>query len=163
MHPAVVVEGSRSALAATALAWLAGAAVLSLHGYLWRWRFCRTACPIGVYYTFVQTEHAARFDIHFEEHRAPCRDCGACDEICPVELEPRRLHLPIVGRGGLSFDGFPARHHCLACGDCVQACEIALRKRPTERVPLRLGFAKKVRLSDDRDAPDAPRSEVLRP
>jgi ferredoxin-type protein NapH len=121
---------------AVALAlWLAAAALVWLHGRFWRWSFCRRYCPIGLYYSAVQTDHS--FAVHFDPAR--CIDCDACARVCPVELDARALALPVQDLGGLALDGLPGAHHCLVCGDCVRACELVLRKRALARLPLVLG------------------------
>jgi polyferredoxin len=116
--------------------WAALTAAFVVFGFTWRWDFCRRACPIGLYYSIVQTSH--RFGIHFDAAR--CIDCGKCAAICPVALEPRDLARPVENLGGLAVDGMPARHHCLTCGDCVRACELVLKQRPREEIPLKLGL-----------------------
>ena len=58
---------------------------------------------------------------------------------CPVDLDPTNLHKRIDGSGGLAFDGFAGRNHCLSCGDCVQACEL-VSAHPSRQVALELGF-----------------------
>jgi polyferredoxin len=120
-------------------AWLALATAIVLFGRRWRWAFCRRVCPIGIYYSAVQTRHG--FGVCFDAR--DCTDCGACARICPVQLDPRDLSAKVQGLGGLALDDMPARHHCLTCGDCVRACELVLRKRALPRLPLHLGRAKR--------------------
>jgi len=113
------------ALAFAALASVTLAAVV--HARWWRWQFCRQVCPIGLYYSVVQT--TALIGIDFDRD-APCTDCKACEIICPVQLDPRHLEDPIPSPGGLAFDGLAAANHCLHCGDCVEICEHQTRKTP---------------------------------
>lgn len=123
-----------------ALSW-GGVGVLSLlayvHGRFWRWAFCRTTCPIGLYYSFVAP--ARWYGVTFP-HAESCIECSLCDNVCPVDLAPRRLADPIPSRGGLSVADAPGRNHCLECGDCVRACEWVIAQKGGGPVPLRLGF-----------------------
>ncbi len=122
----------------------AGAAAIALtlvcyaHGRWWRWRFCMTTCPIGLYYSFVSPAHW--FGVHFRNEAETCIDCDACDNVCPVELAPRDLFAPTGERPGISIAEAPGRNHCLECGDCVRACEWIIARSGEEPVPLLLGF-----------------------
>ena len=136
VSPRVFVAGSPRAVAAT----LAGVAALSaavyLHGRYWRWRFCEGFCPIGIYYSAVQTGHG--FGIHFDAAMHTCKECDSCQLVCPVGLDPRDLMRPKNDIGGIAIDGFAGQNHCLTCGECVRACEHQFRKEGRALVPLRL-------------------------
>ena len=80
------------------------AAAVYLHGRYWRWRFCAGYCPIGIYYSAVQTGHT--FGIQFDEARDTCKDCDSCKLVCPVGLDPRHLEAPKDDIGGVAIDGF---------------------------------------------------------
>ncbi|MBY0275556.1 hypothetical protein K2Z84_09445 [Candidatus Binatia bacterium] len=123
--PASVLAWPAAAFAMSAVSTVAAAAVL--HGRRWRWGFCRGFCPIGLYYSVVET--GAPFGIDFDSAGA-CIDCGACDTICPVHLEPRTLEAEVPAPGGLAFDGLPGLNHCLHCGLCVEVCELVTQKQP---------------------------------
>ena len=120
----------------TFLAWPAGgfaaglvltvATLAVLHGRMWRWGFCRGFCPIGLYYSVVET--GAPFGIDFDPNGV-CIDCDGCDTICPVQLAPRTLEAEVPAPGGLAFDGMPGLNHCLHCGLCVEVCELVTQKR----------------------------------
>jgi polyferredoxin len=135
VSPQVFVAGSLRARLLAGAALLGLSVVVYLHGRYGAWRFCQQLCPIGLYYSAVQTGH--RFGIHFD--RAQCTDCDACAHICPVDLDPRDLGALRSGIGGLALDEMPARNHCLSCGDCVRACELTSRKREVGPIALRLG------------------------
>lgn len=135
VSPRVFVEGSVRAIAVTVLGFVALSGLVYLHGRYVRWKFCKDYCPIGIYYSAVQTDHG--FGIHFDEPKGTCKDCNACSTICPVDLHPRDLNRPKDGLGGFALDGFPETNHCLTCGACVRACEDIFRKDPS-LVPLRL-------------------------
>ena len=137
VSPRVLVEGSASAVGRTLAALAAATAAIHLHGRRWRWRFCKETCPIGVYYSAVQTKHA--FGIHFDALSEMCQACDNCSAVCPVGLEPRDLTRPLEGLGGIALDGFPERNHCLTCGDCVQACELVFVRKGRDLAPLTLG------------------------
>lgn len=134
----VLWSGSPQALA---IAWgtlVTGAALTYVHGRWWRWEFCKSACPIGLYYTFVSP--ARWFGVHFRNQQSTCIECDLCDHVCPVDLKPRDLMAPTGERPGLNIADAPGRNHCLECGDCVRACEWIIAKRGEEPVPLLMSF-----------------------
>ncbi len=138
VDPRVFVLGSGRALL---LAWstlILGVVLSWAHGRWWRWEFCKSTCPIGLYYSFVSP--ARWFGVHFRNELDTCIDCNACDNVCPVDLRPRDLMAPAGPRPGLSVADAPGRNHCLECGDCVRACEFMIEKAGEEPVPLLLGF-----------------------
>lgn len=137
--PRVFVEGTPRAIAVAAGGLLALAGVVYAHGRYSRWAFCKSYCPIGIYYSAVQTEHG--FGIHFDD--SACKGCDVCTLACPVGLTPRDLEIPINDLGGIGLDGFPSRNHCLSCGDCVRACEHVVHANGPGSAPLRLGFQAK--------------------
>jgi polyferredoxin len=139
VSPRAFVEGGWGSLAATWGAWAALTGATFLHGRHWRWSFCRKACPIGIYYSVVAFEKPLQ--IVFEQDLGTCKDCRACDLICPVHLDPRRLEAPVEWPGGLAIDCLPGHQHCLRCGDCVKACEHVFRREPETPVPLHFGHA----------------------
>lgn len=117
---------------AAAVAWGAVASVAAaavFHARRFRWNFCRKLCPIGLYYSAVQSNAVVGLD--FDRGRA-CTDCGACMTICPVHLDPRHLEREIPTPGGLGFDGLPGANHCLHCGACVEICEHVTRAAPRD-------------------------------
>lgn len=107
-------------------------------GRFWRWEFCKSTCPIGLYYSFVSP--AKWFGIHFRNQAESCIECNACDHVCPVDLNPRDLMAPSGPRPGLSLADAPGRNHCLECGDCVRACEWMIERGGEGPVPLLIGF-----------------------
>jgi ferredoxin len=65
--------------------------------------FCQTFCPLGAIYGLL-----ARLSIFRMRLVADlCIHCGACDKVCPVDLDVRREV------------GGP---ECISCGDCRRAC-----------------------------------------
>ena len=132
VSPRVVLSGDYTAIAVAVAATLATAAAAILHGRYWRWSFCRKVCPIGLYYSVVQT--TSLIGIDFDE-TAHCTECKACEKICPAELDPRHLDHLLPSPGGLAFDDLPAANHCLHCGECIEICEHQTRKTP-DRAPM---------------------------
>lgn len=140
---------------ALALAWgalLAGVAAAYAHGRWWRWNFCMSTCPIGLYYSFVSP--ARWYGVHFRNQTSTCIECNACDNVCPVDLAPRDLMSAAGERPGLSIADAPGRNHCLECGDCVRACEFMIEKSGGDEVPLLLGFFSGPQ-ARDRETPEA--------
>ncbi|MCA9625856.1 MAG: 4Fe-4S binding protein [Myxococcales bacterium] len=131
----VLWQGTPGQIAAAVGIYLFFLGVVLAHGRWWRWGFCKQACPIGIYYSVISQD--SRFGVRFTPET--CNDCNLCDKACPVNLHPRHLAEPHQDAEGASFSDFPARNHCLICGDCVRACEISLKK--TEGAPaLSLDF-----------------------
>lgn len=127
VSPAVLLSGDLGAIALTGGCVLLSTAYAVFHARRWRWGFCRKVCPIGLYYSVVQT--GALIGIDFDASAA-CIDCDACAGICPVSLDPRHLDQAMRSPGGLAFGGLPASAHCLHCGACVEICEHMMRKQP---------------------------------
>ena len=105
-----------------------------VHGRYWRWGFCRKLCPIGLYYSVVQTNSLIGIDF---DPTGTCTDCEGCEGVCPVGLDPRHLDTLVPSPGGLAFAGFPGMNHCLHCGACVEVCEHLTRKAGG---PAAMGF-----------------------
>jgi ferredoxin-type protein NapH len=138
VDPRVFWLGSPRALAAAWGTLLFSAALTYAHGRWWRWEFCKSACPIGLYYSFVSP--AKWYGVHFRNAEASCIECNACDNVCPVDLAPRDLMTPIAARAGISIADAPGRNHCLECGDCIRACEWMIERKGEGPVPLLLGY-----------------------
>lgn len=137
VDPRVALEGSWTARAVAASAYLAFCAGGFAHAFAWRFLFCLRACPIGLYYRYVTSR--APVGIQFVEVPDPCTDCGACSKVCPVNLDPRRLGEETAPAGG---DPAALRYgdaECLRCGDCVEACRMVFLPKPEKRPPLRFG------------------------
>lgn len=138
VSPRVLLEGSALELASTVAVFVGLVAATYLHGRYLRWAFCKKACPIGLYYSFVAPDKI--YGIVFDDTARTCKDCKACELVCPVDLDPRHLADPKVGIGGLAVDGLPSENHCLRCGDCVSACEYIFREERGSRIPLLFGL-----------------------
>jgi len=98
----VMLEGSLRARLITggifAALWTGG----FLHAFVWRFGFCKSACPIGLYYRLVTS--SAPIGIVFSNDPSPCIECHACEKICPVDIDPKQLGQP-KRRGGVEAQG----------------------------------------------------------
>jgi ferredoxin-type protein NapH len=138
VDPRVFWQGSARALAVAWAVLLVGIGLAWAHARWWRWEFCKSACPIGLYYSFVSP--ARWYGVYFRNQTSSCIECNACDNVCPVDLAPRELMAPVEARGGISVADAPGRNHCLECGDCVRACEWMIERKGQGPVPLLLGY-----------------------
>lgn len=136
VDPRVFVEGSPKAIAMAAGALVGGTAVVYLLGRYVRWSFCRGYCPIGIYYSAVQTAHS--FGVHYDEVESLCKGCDYCVQACPVGLDPMDLRKPMNDVIGVAIEGLPQSNHCLTCGECVRACESVFVHKPDLIPPLSL-------------------------
>ena len=118
-------------------------------------RFCRDLCPSGVYFAVLGPQSDTT-GVEFA-HPQACTDCHACENSCPVDLQPREM-LGGAPRPsmGLYPEGLSNFANCLRCGDCVAVCEVTSSK--DEDVPLRLGWLGG-EAKASADAPSAPPSE----
>ncbi len=139
VDPMVMVGGSWTARLLTFAVFVALWAGGFGHAFLWRFGFCVSVCPIGLYYRFVTSK--APVGIAFIENPNPCIECGACEKICPVAIDPKALGQEIRSES-TAFDAEPERYgdaECIRCGDCIEACRMVFSKRPGEVPPLRFG------------------------
>ncbi len=134
--PRVFVQGSPKAIGIATLGLLGGTFTVYSLGRFARWNFCRGYCPIGLYYSVIQTAH--RFGIHYDEVDSLCKGCDYCAQACPVGLNPRDLRTPMNDVIGVAIEGLPQSNHCLTCGECVRACENVFVHKPELIAPLSL-------------------------
>ncbi|MCB9898283.1 MAG: 4Fe-4S binding protein [Planctomycetes bacterium] len=138
----VLFEGSVKARAITLAVFVALWAGGYLHAFVWRFGFCRSACPIGLYYRFVTSR--TPIGIVFSNSPSPCIECGACEKICPVDIDPKSLGRPAEEAAPESVDGPGERYgdaECIRCGDCVEACRMIFAAHPEVTTPpLRFGW-----------------------
>ncbi len=98
-------------------------------------RFCRDYCPSGVYFAVLGPSTLTGVEF---AHPQACTDCHACTNVCPTELEPRRMaDAPTRDGRGFYPDGLSNFANCLRCGDCVEVCEATTSGQ--ELTPLRMG------------------------
>jgi polyferredoxin len=138
VDPRVLIDGSWTARLVTlgvfAVLWAGG----FLHAFTWRFGFCRSACPIGLYYRYMTS--SSPVGIVFSNQPSPCIECGACEKICPVDIDPKRLGEPLPAPGeqaaGREIYGDA---ECIRCGDCIEACRMIFKSRAGQTPPLRFG------------------------
>jgi polyferredoxin len=79
--------------------------------------FCRTCCPYGMGQS-ISAYVGNRWrpmEIQFTPpDKQSCNTCTACQQICPVDIDPRQPDNLRVGQ----FDG------CFNCGACIDACQV---------------------------------------
>lgn len=124
--------------------------------------FCRGWCPSGVYFALLGPDTFNGIEFAHEEN---CTECGACEQVCPVDLKPRDMSGGKHREGiGFYVDGMSNFSNCIRCGDCVNACE-GMTERYDAATPLRLGWLaegardSKERLPVPGDGEAAPSSE----
>ncbi len=139
VDPMVMIDGSLKARLITLSIFL----FLTLgglgHAFVWRFGFCVNVCPIGLYYRYVTSK--APVGIVFKEVPNPCIECGACEKICPVKIDPKALGTEIV-QEATSVDEEPERYgdaECIRCGDCIEACRMVFSREEGAIPPLRFG------------------------
>jgi ferredoxin-type protein NapH len=134
VDPRVLIEGTPFAKGVTlgvfGVLWAGG----FLHAFWWRFGFCVSVCPIGLYYRYVTSK--APVGILFSNVPTACIECGACEKVCPVDLDPKNLGATVAeGEGGERYGDA----ECLRCGDCVEACRLVFAKDHSATPPLRFG------------------------
>lgn len=144
VDPRVLVDGSARAIAVTLLIFLFLTAGGYLHAFGWRFLFCVKACPIGLYYRLVTSR--APLGIVFSEVPNPCIECGACETVCPVDIDPKALGKALPPDPNepdplMALERY-GDAECIRCGDCVEACRMVFSKRDGETPPLRFGRVK---------------------
>ena len=141
VDPWVMIEGSLTAKLTTVGIFLLFAAGGFMHAFQWRFLFCLKACPIGLYYRYVTSR--APVGILFNEVPNPCIECGACETVCPVNIDPKALGESLPPSDDDPDPNMaPERYgdaECIRCGDCIEACKMVFAKRTDEVPPLRFG------------------------
>lgn len=143
VDPTVLIEGSIRAKIVTVATFVVLWVGARLHATRWRFGFCLGGCPIGLYYRLVTSK--APVGIAFNEIPNPCIRCHACEKVCPVDLDPKRLGEDIEAAPD-TVDGPSLRYgdaECLRCGDCVEACRMVFLPQKGAIPPLRFGFERK--------------------
>lgn len=143
VDPSVLVDGDPRAKGMTIGVFIVLWIGARLHATRWRFGFCLGACPIGLYYRLVTSK--APIGIAFSEVPDPCIACHACENVCPVDLDPKRLGEEVEAAPD-TVDGPPLRYgdaECIRCGDCVEACRMVFLPRPQAVPPLRFGFERR--------------------
>lgn len=83
--------------------------------------FCYYFCPLGVLSIIgTKLKNLLRLpSLRIEADKSKCRNCGSCDEACPMSLEVSHN----VQAGCLN------NTDCLLCGECCTACTSGVLKR----------------------------------
>ncbi|MEN9472158.1 MAG: hypothetical protein RLZZ495_247 [Pseudomonadota bacterium] len=97
-----------------------GTTVLTIEFIVGRHLFCRYACSVGLFQSLAWMANPRAMEVTF--HREQAKDCktcrsecsppapgNACDDICPMRLQPRTLKRKMFS--------------CVQCGLCLSACE----------------------------------------
>jgi ferredoxin-type protein NapH len=86
--------------------------------------FCRTCCPYGMGQSisaYTSGGWLKPMEIAFTQpDTTGCNSCTACQQICPVDIDPRHPQNLHVGQ----FEG------CFNCGACVDACHWIHQNQP---------------------------------
>ncbi len=88
-----------------------GTLLLMIEFMFARHLFCRFACAVGVFQSFVWMANRHAMVVSFDRQNASrCRDCdNACEDECPMRLKPRSIKRRMFT--------------CTECGQCLTACE----------------------------------------
>lgn len=80
--------------------------------------FCKTCCPYGLAQS-ISAYNAGKWrpmEIKFSGDKgSDCKTCTGCQQVCPVEIDPRDFAKGTVAVG--QFLG------CWNCGECIDACK----------------------------------------
>lgn len=138
VNPLVLLEGTLTERAVVAGVFLVLCGGGLLHASTWRFGFCRSACPIGLYYRLVTSK--APVGIVFNQVPTACIECGACEKICPVAIDPKALGTAVeVDDHDGPREEVYGDAECIRCGDCVEACRLTFSHDAEATPPLRFG------------------------
>jgi len=108
-----------------------GTLLLMIEFMFARHLFCRFACAVGVFQSFVWMANRHAMVVSFDRKNAVrCRDCNnSCEDECPMRLKPRSIKRRMFT--------------CTECGQCLTACE---------QVQTRIGQPTLLKWKDGQDA-----------
>ena len=88
-----------------------GTFLLTIEFMFARHLFCRFACAVGVFQSFVWMANRHAMVVSYDRaNAARCRDCNnACEDECPMRLKPRSIKRRMFT--------------CTECGECLTSCE----------------------------------------
>ncbi len=94
-----------------------GTFLLSIEFLFARHLFCRYACAVGVFQSFVWMANRRAMVVSFDRaHARRCQGCDSmCENECPMRLKPRSIKRRMFT--------------CTECGRCLSACETVQGRR----------------------------------
>lgn len=94
-----------------------GTLLLSIEFMFARHLFCRFACAVGVFQSFVWMANKRAMVVRFDRARAVnCKGCdNLCEDACPMRLKPRTIKRRMFT--------------CTECGQCLDACRQVQARR----------------------------------
>jgi ferredoxin-type protein NapH len=96
---------------------VAGTVLLSIEFMFARHLFCRFACAVGVFQSYVWMANRHAQVVSFDRaYAARCKGCNnSCEDECPMRLKPRSIKRRMFT--------------CTECGQCLSACEHVQQQR----------------------------------
>jgi polyferredoxin len=94
-----------------------GTLLLGIEFMFARHLFCRFACAVGVFQSFVWMANRKAMVVSFDRARAAhCKGCDSlCEDACPMCLKPRTIKRRMFT--------------CTECGQCLDACQQVQARR----------------------------------
>lgn len=101
------------------------AGLIAVDVSLIRHRFCKSACPYGLMQALVADRNSLLVKFRNRDETG-CIDCGACQEVCPEDLDIRKS---------------PHQLPCISCGLCIDACaDVMDQTYPEQQAPSLIHF-----------------------
>ncbi len=97
------------------MAWVAVAAVFLLDLLVSRRAWCGHLCPVGAFYSLLNTHSPLRVRV---EQRSQCDDCMDCFVVCP---EPQVIR-PALKADDATVVPVISSPNCTGCGRCIDVC-----------------------------------------
>lgn len=104
--------------------------------------FCRSACPYGMAQSASAYQGGRRrpLEITYTGNRTEktdsCGTCTACQQVCPVDIDPRSDNVGSILKVG-EFWG------CWNCGECIDACKTVMDYRDQPALLAFKGYSSK--------------------
>lgn len=79
--------------------------------------FCRYGCAVGIFQSLIWSLNPRAMVVGFQKKRGKdCRDCNACDQVCPMRLAPRASKQRKIT--------------CTQCAQCISTCAEVQKDNP---------------------------------